>query len=110
MVRGIEHFRVSLRTAQSLEKVVRGATAGFNTPLFIVDTPGGKRDVHSAEFYDLKYGISAFISPTVAPGRLFFYFDPVRSLGRDGCDAWRATPKDELLARVSAIPELMLVN
>ena len=53
MVKGTEHFRVSLEMAQRLEKQVRGATAGFNTPLFIVDTPAGKRDVHSAEYYDL---------------------------------------------------------
>jgi hypothetical protein len=37
-----------------LERQVRGATAGFNTPTFVNDVPGGggKRDVHSFEHYD----------------------------------------------------------
>jgi len=34
--KGPRHFRVSLALAQTLEKEVRGARAGFNTPLFIV--------------------------------------------------------------------------
>ena len=36
-----------------VSKQVRGRTAGFQTPLFIVDLSGGggKRDVHSAEWY-----------------------------------------------------------
>ena len=69
MVKGTEHFRVPLRSAQELEKEVRGATAGFNTPLFVVDTPGGKRDVHSAEFYEREQGVSGFVAPAV-PGRI----------------------------------------
>lgn len=90
MVRGIEHFRVPLRDAQALEKAVRGATAGFNTPVFVVDTPGGKRDVHSADYYDEHYGVSAFVSPAVAPGRTFYYFDPLRALSRVARQEWRA--------------------
>ena len=89
MVKGTEHFRVSLATAQRLEKEVRGATAGFNTPLVIVDTPAGKRDVHSAEFHDRQYGVSSFIAPIVAPGREFKYFDPLRTLGPSGKRAWQ---------------------
>ena len=80
MVKATEHFRVPLRTAQRLEKEVRGATAGFNTPLFIVDTPSGKRDVHSAEFHDTEYGVSGFVSPACRRGPAY-YFDPIRSLG-----------------------------
>jgi L-lysine 2,3-aminomutase len=40
-----------LQTAIDLEKHVRGSTAGFNTPTFVCDAPGGggKRDVHSYE-------------------------------------------------------------
>jgi hypothetical protein len=37
--------------------------------------------VHSAERHDGLYGISAFVSPAVARGRTFYYFDPIRSLG-----------------------------
>lgn len=97
MVKGTEHFRVPLTTAQRLEKEVRGSTAGFNTPLFVVDTPAGKRDIHSAEYHDLKYGISAFIAPAVSPGRHFHYFDPLRSLSQGGRDAWLAKSPDEIL-------------
>jgi lysine 2,3-aminomutase len=89
MVKATEHFRVPLGRAQQLEKEVRGATAGFNTPLFIVDTPCGKRDVHSAEFYDRVHGISGFCSPTLAPGRMLYYFDPLRVLTKRSRAAWK---------------------
>jgi lysine 2,3-aminomutase len=100
MVKGTEHFRVSLPTAQRLEKEVRGATAGFNTPLFIVDTPAGKRDVHSAEFHDPKFGVSTFIAPIVAPGKEFKYFDPLRTLGPSAKHAWRANSLAEIMTEV----------
>ncbi|HEY1857416.1 KamA family radical SAM protein [Acidocella sp.] len=101
MVKGTEHFRVSLRQAQQLEKNVRGATAGFNTPLFIVDTPAGKRDVHSAEFYIEKYGVSSFTAPIVAPGQMFEYFDPIRCLPRAGQEAWRHRSREDILAEIT---------
>jgi lysine 2,3-aminomutase len=88
MVKATEHFRLPLKTAQRLEKEVRGTTAGFNTPLFIVDTPSGKRDVHSAEFHDSEYGVSGFVSPAVAAGQMRHYFDPIRSLGHAAAQAW----------------------
>ncbi len=100
MVKGTEHFRVSLKHAQQLEKKVRGTTAGFNTPLFIVDTPAGKRDVHSAEYYIEKYGVSSFTAPVVAPGKMFEYFDPIRSLPRAGQDAWRTRSREDIMAEI----------
>ncbi len=100
MVKGTEHFRVSLATAQRLEKDVRGATAGFNTPLFVADTPAGKRDVHSAEFYDRTYGVSFFAAPIVAPGKQFNYFDPLRTLGADARQTWQTLSRDEIVAGV----------
>ena len=90
MVKGTEHFRIPLHEAQTLEKEVRGSTAGFNTPLFIVDTPAGKRVVHSAESYDRNLGISTFTSPAVASGRLHNYYDPIRSLPGMSRDKWIA--------------------
>jgi lysine 2,3-aminomutase len=102
MVKGTEHFRVSLATAQRLEKEVRGVTAGFNTALFIVDTPTGKRDVHSAEFYDRAHGVSSFIAPIVAPGRQLYYFDPLRTLGPSARQTWRTRSRDEIVANVIA--------
>jgi lysine 2,3-aminomutase len=49
MVTGVEDLRTTLAGAIELEKQMRGVTAGFNCPTFVVDTPGGggKRDVHS---------------------------------------------------------------
>lgn len=80
MVAGGEGFRTSLQTAIDLEKQVRGATAGFHTPTFVVDLPGGggKRSVHSFESYDRASGRSVFISPAVNNSRKYFYFDPLR--------------------------------
>src|SRR5262249_46001764 len=100
LVKGTEHLRVSLAAAQRLEKEVRGSTAGFNTPLFVVDTPGGKRDVHSAEFYDRKSGISVFVAPAVAPGRRFNYFDPLRTLAPGAREAWLTQSRETILAGV----------
>ena len=54
MVKGVEELRTTIGTAVDTEKFVRGSTAGFNTPTFVCDAPGGggKRDVHSYEYYD----------------------------------------------------------
>jgi lysine 2,3-aminomutase len=103
MVKATEHFRLPLKTAQRLEKEVRGTTAGFNTPLFIVDTPSGKRDVHSAEFHDSEYGVSGFISPAVSGSVMRHYFDPIRSLNDAAAEAW-ASPdaREVILASIAA--------
>jgi lysine 2,3-aminomutase len=103
MVKATEHFRLPLKTAQRLEKEVRGSTAGFNTPLFIVDTPSGKRDVHSAEFHDSEYGVSGFVSPVVAAGQMRYYFDPIRSLGYAAAKAWTLPDaRESILALIAA--------
>jgi lysine 2,3-aminomutase len=82
LVRGVEDLRTTLQTALDIEKSVRGATAGYNTPTFICDTPGGggKRDVHSFEYYDRETGVSVWTAPSVKPGKYFLYFDPLESL------------------------------
>jgi len=58
------------------------STAGFNTPTFVCDAPGGggKRDVHSYDFYDRENGISVYSAPSVKPGKAFLYFDPIDQL------------------------------
>ena len=91
MVRGVEELRTSLQTAIDLEKQVRGATAGYNTPAFVVDTMGGggKRHVHSYEKYDRQTGISVFTSPALRPGELFLYFDPLHQLDEGAREDWR---------------------
>jgi lysine 2,3-aminomutase len=99
MVPGTEHFRVSIGTMQRLEREVRGATAGFNTPLMIVDAPGGggKRDVHSYEYRDNKLGITGYRAPAVDPNRMFFYFDPLRELSAEAQEKWRTPAGRDLI-------------
>jgi lysine 2,3-aminomutase len=91
MVPGVEDLRTTLASGLRLEKHVRGHTAGFNTPTFVVDTMGGggKRDGHSFEHYNERTGIAVFTSPSVKPGRTFFYFDPVASLDEEHQWRWQ---------------------
>jgi lysine 2,3-aminomutase len=97
MVRGVEDLRTSVDTALYVEKHVRGATAGFNTPTFVVDAPGGggKRDAHSYESYDRDTGISVYAAPSVKPGQLFMYFDPLHQLSTHQQRRW-ADPAEQL--------------
>ena len=82
LVKGTEDLRTSVQTGLDVEKRVRGVTAGFNTPMFVVDAPegGGKRDAHSFEHYDRETGISVYTAPSVKEGRYFLYYDPLHSL------------------------------
>jgi lysine 2,3-aminomutase len=91
LVKGVEDLRTTLGTALMLEKNVRGSTAGFNTPTFVVDAPGGggKRDAHSFEHYDRATGISVFTSPSVRPGATYLYFDPIDSLAPEVQARWK---------------------
>tara|TARA_R110002020_G_scaffold49875_2_gene141574 strand:+ start:385 stop:1692 length:1308 start_codon:yes stop_codon:yes gene_type:complete len=90
LVQGTEDMRTSVQTALDVEKHVRGATAGFNTPTFVVDAPdgGGKRCAHSFEHYNQETGISVYTAPSVKPGQKFLYFDPIHSLKKDVQMAW----------------------
>jgi lysine 2,3-aminomutase len=90
LVKGVEDLRTSLDTGLAIEKGIRGATAGFNTPLVVVDAPGGggKRDAHSYEHYDRTTGISVYTSPNVHPGEHYFYFDPIDLLPEEGRARW----------------------
>jgi lysine 2,3-aminomutase len=101
LVRGVEELRTSIQTSVDLEKNVRGATAGFNTPTFICDAPGGggKRDVHSYEYYDRENGIAVYTAPSVKPGKYFTYFDPLHALSADAQARW-ADPaaQEEMIA------------
>ncbi|MCA9537680.1 MAG: KamA family radical SAM protein [Myxococcales bacterium] len=91
MVQGAEDMRTTVQTAVDVEKWVRGTTAGFNTPKFVVDAPGGggKRSAHSYEYYDRRTGISVYTAPSVKPGKQFLYFDPIDQLAPDIQAAWR---------------------
>jgi lysine 2,3-aminomutase len=90
LVKGVEDLRTSVDTALHIEKNVRGSTAGFNTPTFVVDAPGGggKRDAHSYEYYDRETGVSVYSAPSVKPGKLFLYFDPLHQLSTSTQRRW----------------------
>jgi lysine 2,3-aminomutase len=92
LVKGVEELRTSIATAVDLEKHVRGTTAGFNTPLFICDAPGGggKRDLHSYEHYDRENGIAVYTAPSVKPGKYFLYFDPIDTLSLEAQVRWQS--------------------
>jgi lysine 2,3-aminomutase len=91
LVKGVEELRTTVDTAVMLEKAVRGTCAGFNTPTFVVDAPGGggKRVVHSYEHYDRVTGISVYTAPSVKPGQFFLYFDPIHLLPEAGRERWK---------------------
>jgi lysine 2,3-aminomutase len=106
MVPGVEELRTSLAEGLAVEKQVRGVTAGFNTPAFVVDTMGGggKRDAHSFEVYHREHGIAVYRSPSVRPGRMFFYFDPIRSLSEGAQERWvRPSERRRMLDEVEAM-------
>ncbi|MGB1015706.1 MAG: KamA family radical SAM protein, partial [Nannocystaceae bacterium] len=90
LVKGVEELRTTLDDALEIEKQVRGLTAGFNTPTFVVDAPGGggKRDAHSFEHYNRETGVSVFRSPNVCPDALYLYFDPIDRLPESGQKRW----------------------
>jgi lysine 2,3-aminomutase len=90
LVKGGEDMRTTLQTALDLEKYIRGLTAGFNTPTFVVDAPGGggKRSAHSYEIYNRETGVSRWEAPSVKPGHSFFYFDPIDQLSEDMQARW----------------------
>jgi lysine 2,3-aminomutase len=101
LVKGVEELRTSIQTSVDLEKFVRGTTAGFNTPLFICDAPGGggKRDVHSFDYYDRANGIAVYSAPSVKPGQSFLYFDPIDTLAADAQARWAVPALQEEMIR-----------
>lgn len=86
MVNGVEHLRTPLSTILNLEAEIRGSIAGFMTPQFVIDLPGGggKRLAATYQNYDRKTGISNFVVPAVKgrekDDRVYEYFDPLHSL------------------------------
>ncbi len=102
LVSGIEDMRTSIDSACHLEKRVRGITAGYNTPLFIVDAPGGggKRDVHSYEVYDKETGLTVYAAPGVRPGKLFVYPDPLHSLSPGIAADWASDDRAREMVRM----------
>ena len=85
MVRGVEDLRTPLGEILDLERHIRGTIAGFMTPRFVVDIPGGgrKRLAASFQIYNETTGISKFVAPGVKGSeQIFEYHDPLWSLGK----------------------------
>ncbi len=101
LVSGVEDLRTSVDTALYIEKHVRGSTAGFNTPVFVVDAPGGggKRDAHSYEYYDRETGISVYTAPSVKPGQSFLYYDPLHQLSTATQRRWMDPAEQEIMVQ-----------
>ncbi len=101
LVRGVEELRTTIQTAIDVEKFVRGSTAGFNTPTFVCDAPGGggKRDVHSFDYYDRHNGIAVYSAPSVKPGKAFLYFDPIDKLAPEVQARWIIPEMQEQMIR-----------
>jgi lysine 2,3-aminomutase len=98
MVKGVEDLRTTVATGAYIEKQIRGLVGGFNTPMVVVDTPGGgKRNVHSFEHYDRETGIAVYVSPVVHPGQYFCYFDPIPLLSPAGQERWADPAKHDAL-------------
>jgi len=90
MVPGCEHLRTTVHKAEHLSRRLQGAIAGFNTPRLVCDAPGGggKREISSYTLYDQEIGVSAWTSPTAKPGEIFYYYDPIGKLPKEGRDLW----------------------
>jgi lysine 2,3-aminomutase len=103
LVKGVEDLRTSVDTAIYIEKHVRGSTAGFNTPTFVVDAPGGggKRDVHSFEYYDRETGISVYTAPSVKQGQYFLYFDPLHQLSKAVQRRWADPAEHDVMTNAA---------
>lgn len=86
LVKGVEDLRTPLQTILDLETQIRGSIAGFMTPQFVVDLPGGggKRLAASYRTYDRKTGVSTFLAPAVTgrgkENKVYEYFDPLHNL------------------------------
>ena len=101
LVMGVEDLRTRLADSMEVERFVRGATAGFNTPTFVTDVPGGggKRDLHSFEFYDEITGVAVYRSPAVDDSKCYLYFDPLHLLPAEGRRRWADPRQHERLVK-----------
>lgn len=99
MVLGVEELRTRIADTMEIERHVRGVTAGFNTPTFVVDAPGGggKRDVHSFDHYDEVTGIGVYRSPAVDENKAYLYFDPIDRLPGEGRRRWADASQRETM-------------
>lgn len=101
MVKGVEELRTRIADTIELERHVRGSTAGFNTPTFVTDVPGGggKRDVHSFDYYNEESGVSVYRSPSVDEDKAYLYYDPIDLLPEAGRRRWADPSQHEAIVQ-----------
>jgi lysine 2,3-aminomutase len=93
LVKGVEELRTPLQTILDLECQIRGSIAGFMTPQFVVDLPGGggKRLASSYRSYDRATGVSTFVAPAVTrrgmQNKIYEYYDPLHALPNQDAEA-----------------------
>ena len=87
IVPGAEDLRTPMSDSLALERAVRGNTAGFLVPQFILDLPaeGGKRLTSTVFDYDRHTGHSKMTAPGLRGDPVtMHYWDPLWSLSDDG--------------------------
>nr|WP_200931452.1 hypothetical protein [Frankia sp. R43] len=99
MVPGVEHWRIPLGRAQTLQDSIMGYLPGFATPRIVCDVPFvGKRWVHQAVAYDREKGISSWRKNHRTPldrddseslTDPHSYYDPINTLPEAGRQWWR---------------------
>ena len=99
-----EHWRLSLREAQTLQHGIMGYLPGFATPRVVCDVPYvGKRWVHQVAEYDTMHGISYWTKSyrtgieskdPDALTRRYEYYDPIYTLPPEGQAWWRRIARD----------------
>ncbi len=99
LVMGVEELRTRVADTEEIERRVRGTTAGFNTPTFVTDAPGGggKRCVHSYDHYDTTTGISVYRSPSVDADKAYLYYDPMDRIPEEGRERWADPDQHEVM-------------
>jgi lysine 2,3-aminomutase len=93
IVPGVEHLRVGVEDALSVERALVGGIPGFCQPRFLVDLPGiGKRPLASRDLSFGPWGLHRWSVETEGTLRSAWHADPQRGLPPEGQAFWRLDP------------------
>jgi KamA family protein len=84
MIPGSEHWRLTLREAQSLQHEILGYLPGFATPRMICDVPYG------VSYWTKNYHTAIDADDDLALSREYPYYDPIYMLPESGQAWWRS--------------------